>query len=154
MKQFLYLLAVAALLTTACHKTDTSTGSRPLAISGFWPSSGNAGTIVTISGSGFSSTPQENGVSFNGAAARVMEANDTTIIAEAPADGATGVIAVTVNGKTAKGSNPYTYQALSIHGISPVNGPAGTNITINGAGFTSTSGPAAVTINGKPAIVS
>ncbi|HVI44036.1 MAG TPA: IPT/TIG domain-containing protein [Chitinophaga sp.] len=151
MKNIFFFLT-AMLLFAGCRK-DNKEAPLPLAITGFLPNSGNAGTVVTIRGTGFSNRPENNKVSFNGATARVMSANDTMIIAEAPKDGTTGPLSLSVGDQSIKG-NPYTYQSLSVHGISPANGPAGTNIFISGAGFTSKDAPAEVTVNGKKAIVS
>ncbi|MCQ6957234.1 IPT/TIG domain-containing protein [Mucilaginibacter aquariorum] len=66
--------------------------------------------------------------------------------------GVTGSIVVKMNNQTLTIGN-YTYQELSVQGISPANGAAGTHIRITGAGFSSTTGPAEVFVNGKPALV-
>lgn len=152
MKQFLFFLTCAVVLLAACKK-DHKEAVAPLTVSGFLPNSGNPGTVVTIRGTGFSSTLDANEVSFNGVTARVMSANDTVLIVQAPDKGTTGPLTVK-NGERKVQAAAYTYQALSIHGISPANGPEGTNIYISGAGFAGTNGPATVTVNGHPAIIS
>ncbi|MBJ7596270.1 MAG: IPT/TIG domain-containing protein [Candidatus Dormibacteraeota bacterium] len=61
-------------------------------ISGFSPSSGPAGTSVTITGTGFTGV---TGVTFNGVAATITgTSTDTQVVATAPAGG-TGAIVVT-----------------------------------------------------------
>ncbi|MCE5177934.1 MAG: hypothetical protein LLF81_02155 [Porphyromonadaceae bacterium] len=52
----------------------------------------------------------------------------------APENGQTGAIRVN-NGNNAVEVGTYTYQSLSVQRISPVNGPAGTNVRITGEGF-------------------
>ncbi|WP_165806734.1 IPT/TIG domain-containing protein [Chitinophaga parva] len=151
MKHALYLL-VAVLLLGACRRDDKNKVDATLRVNSFLPGSGNPGTVVTIHGTGFRGNFPDNNVTFNGKGARIMDATDTTLIVAAPDSGSTGPIAVTVAGKTVTGET-YTYQALSVHAISPSNGPAGTTVTITGAGFTGTAGPAVVTVNGQKAIV-
>lgn len=151
MKHALYLL-IAVLLLGACRRDDKNKVDATLRVNGFLPSSGNPGTVVTIHGTGFRKNLPDNSVTFNGMQARIMDATDTTLLVASPDSGSTGPIAVTVAGKTVKGDT-YTYQELSIHNISPTNGPAGTTVTIAGAGFTGTAGPAIVTVNGQKATV-
>ncbi len=152
MRHYLYFLAGLLVLVTACRKDKQEGGKLPLSIKGFWPNSGNAGTIVTVSGTGFGATAADNDVKFNGAAAKVVDVRDTVLIVLAPAEGSSGAITVDTRGQKAD-IGDYTYQALSLHGISPTNGPAGTNVSIRGAGFSSLTAPVKVTINGKEALV-
>jgi hypothetical protein len=151
MKHFLYFLFFSLLLISACKKDD-KTVAPPLSIKSFLPNSGNPGTIVTIQGTGFSRTLTSNTVNFNGTAAQVLSANDTMLVVSAPEKGTTGVLAVSVGGHSVQGAT-YTFQALSVHAIAPMNGPAGTSVTISGTGFTSVDSPAVVTVNGIRAIV-
>ena len=143
-------------LIASCKKdhnnkdTGSSLGSAgPLTI---MPTSGNAGTVVTISGSGFSTNATDNTVTFNGKPANVVNASANQLIVQAPEGGSTGTVQVSVSGKSAT-AGTYTFQALSIHAIEPFNGPTGTNVRIIGAGFGSTAAPAQVTINGVAATV-
>lgn len=152
MKHFLYILACAAILLTACKKNHDEMAV-PLSITGFLPNSGNPGTVVTIRGTGFGASMDANKVAFNGVVASVVSVNDTMLVVQAPATGTTGPLTVSAGTHTTTGT-VYTYQALSIHSISPANGPEGTNIYITGAGFSSLEGPATVTVNGQQAIVS
>ncbi|MBC9929779.1 IPT/TIG domain-containing protein [Chitinophaga qingshengii] len=151
MKHFIYFLACTVFFLAACRK-DHKEAAVPLSVTGFLPSSGNAGTVVTIRGTGFSRTLESNEVAFNGTAARVLSANDSMLVVQAPEKGTTGPLTVKNGDRNAQGGT-YTYQALSIHNIAPANGPAGTNIYISGAGFTATDGPAEVTINGHSAVI-
>ncbi|ASZ14144.1 IPT/TIG domain-containing protein [Chitinophaga pendula] len=152
MKHYLYILLSCLLLATACKRNKQDEMNVPLAVRSFWPNSGNAGTIVTFKGTGFSRTANENEISFNGTPANVVDVNDTSLIVLAPSGGNTGEITVKVNGKQAT-AGLYTYQQLSIKGASPLNGPAGTNVSIRGSGFNSISSPATVYVNGITALV-
>lgn len=115
-------------------------------VKSFWPNSGNAGTIVTLQGQGLS---KDITVSFNGTEARVLDARDSVLIVLAPDNGST----FTRSGERKTELGTYTYQAFSLHGISPANAPAGTNVSISGAGFGSMDEPAKITINGKNALI-
>ncbi|MFX1707367.1 IPT/TIG domain-containing protein [Chitinophaga sp. CC14] len=148
MKYALYLLSVMLLLAAGCKK-DRDNNTVAMNVKTFWPNSGNAGTIVTLQGQGLN---KEVLVSFNGTEARVLDARDSVLIVLAPDNGSTGPLSVK-SGDRKMELGTYTYQALSLHGISPANGPAGTNISIRGAGFSSMEAPAKVTINGKEALI-
>jgi len=152
MRHFLYFLTGLLILVTACKKDRQEGGKLSLQVKGFWPNSGNAGTIVTVSGTGFGAKAADNEVKFNGKAATIVDVRDTVLIVLAPAGGSSGAITVEARGQKAD-VGAYTYQALSLHGISPTNGPAGTNVSIRGAGFSSITAPVKVTINGKEAVV-
>ena len=68
----------------------------------FTPDKGAVGTSVTIYGTGFSLTPAQNSVSFNGVAATVTAASATQLIVAVPAGASTGPITVTTpNGSAA-----------------------------------------------------
>jgi hypothetical protein len=72
-------------------------------ISGINPESGPAGTEVTVTGTNFSSTASENSVTFNGVAGTVLSASTTKLVGVVPEDATSGLVAVTVAGKTAQG---------------------------------------------------
>ncbi|NHA05151.1 hypothetical protein G7092_15180 [Mucilaginibacter sp. HC2] len=152
----LMLIMGLLFLIVSCKKDhNNKDGSVPLGSAGpltMMPTSGNAGTLVTISGSGFSTNAADNTVTFNGKQANVVNANASQLVVQAPQGGSTGTVQVSVSGKSAT-AGTYTFQALSIHSIEPFNGPTGTNVRIIGAGFGSTTAPAQVTINGAASTV-
>jgi len=76
----------------AIRRTD-ATG--PVAITFFNPTKGPIGTRVEIFGIGFSATPTQNTIAFNGVPAPVLAASTTTLTAEVPNGATTGPIAVT-----------------------------------------------------------
>ncbi len=146
-----YLLFWVVLLSFAgCSHKDTIL--RPLAITGFSPTSGLAHTLVTISGIGFDPNAAKDIITFNGVTAKVIQVGDTALVAEAPDGGSTGPLRVRV-GNIQLTAGTYSFQALSIHGASPLNGPAGTNIRISGAGFSTKDQPAVVLVGGVPASI-
>ncbi|MBO9727300.1 MAG: IPT/TIG domain-containing protein [Chitinophaga sp.] len=148
MKRYLSLLVVCSILAFACRKNNNK-DAVSMNVKTFWPNSGNAGTIVTLQGQGLT---KDVSVSFNGTDAKVVDARDSILIVLAPEQGTSGTLTVKA-GERKQDLGTYTYQALSLHGINPANGPAGTNISIRGAGFSSLEGPAAVIVNGKAALI-
>ncbi|MFB6456441.1 IPT/TIG domain-containing protein [Chitinophaga sp. Hz27] len=148
MKTRLILLSLLIILFSAC-KRDRNNDMRALKVTSFWPTSGNAGTIVTMYGQGFG---KNTTIAFNGKEAKVTDARDTILMALVPEGGSTGMVVVK-DGESKIDAGNYTYQQLSMQRVAPLNGPAGTNISIYGAGFSSLETPATVTINGKAAVV-
>src|SRR6267378_2266822 len=70
-------------------------------ITSFDPTSGPVGTTVTIYGMGFSATPANNTVKFNGVTATVTASATGSINTSVPSGASTGRITVTVGGSTA-----------------------------------------------------
>jgi len=67
----------------------------------FSPKTGRAGAAVTITGMHFSKTLAENIVKFNGVAAKVTQASETSLTMAVPDGSITGKITVSVNGQEA-----------------------------------------------------
>lgn len=102
----------------------------------FTPDQGAVGASVTIYGTGFSLTPAQNSVSFNGVAATVTAASATQLIVSVPAGASTGPITVTTPNGSAASTTPFeVLQSLSIAGFTPVIGTPGTAVQIDGIGF-------------------
>lgn len=102
----------------------------------FTPDKGAAGTSVTIYGTGFSLTPSQNSVSFNGVAATVSAASGTQLIVLVPAGATTGPITVTTPiGSAVSANNFEVLQSLSITGFTPTIGTPGTVVQISGTDF-------------------
>ncbi len=132
-------------------------GPAPIGISGFAPSSGPPGTIVTISGSGFSPTAAGNGVTFNGVAAPAFAATTNALSVAVPNGAATGRIAVSVAGSTAVSAQDFVVTVPgvpTITGFAPATGSAGTPVTITGTNFNSAVGATTVRLNQNAANVS
>ncbi|UII35053.1 DUF3500 domain-containing protein [Fulvivirga ulvae] len=95
-------------LLTSCGDDDDVSEASSVTISGFSPTSGAVGTVVTITGTNFSSTASDNTVSFNGTAAQVDAAASTQLTVAVPAGATTGTITVTVNGEAATSDDDFT----------------------------------------------
>ena len=107
-------------------------------IESFIPTSGKAGTKVTITGSGFTGVTN---VSFNGTTASSFRANtDTTIIAR-PAQGTTtGYITVKTTGGSARSSKEFMISdAPTLGDFTPISGAIGASVTLNGSNLSDTS---------------
>jgi YD repeat-containing protein len=108
----------------------------------FNPASGPVGTTVTIFGTGFSPTPSENTVTFNGTAATVASASPTQLVASVPAGATTGSIGVTAPAGSASSSSPFTVTATSgaptITSFTPTIATPGTAVSITGTNFEAT----------------
>ena len=117
-------------------------------ITNFTPTSGPVGTLVTITGTGFSDV---TGVTFNGTSATFSLVSATQITATVPVGATTGKIGMTSPGGSALSSANFTVTAPSITSFSPTTGPVGTLVTINGSGFGDVTG---VTFNGTSATFS
>jgi hypothetical protein len=105
-------------------------------ISGLSPSSGSAGTQVTITGSGFGLTQIGSGVSFTGAGwVSASSWSDTQIVVTVPAGAQTGP--VLAKGPTGVSNNNviFTVPGPVVTSISPASGTVGAQVTIVGSGF-------------------
>ncbi len=135
---------LAALLFVYCSKDDPkdpeTPETNPPTISGFTPPEGPVGTEVTINGSNFSATNNENKVKFNSTNATVTTSSSSQLKATVPSGATTGKISVEVGGKTATSSGTFTVtnstaSELSITGFEPTSGIIGTTVTITGTNF-------------------
>ncbi len=120
------------------------------AITGFSPTSGPVGTLVTISGTSLSGA---TAVTFGGAAAASFTPSATQVTATVPPGAFTGVITVTTPGGTATSAGTFTVTVVpppTLGGFTPTSGPVGTSVTVTGTGFL---GATAVTFGGVPATI-
>jgi YD repeat-containing protein len=105
----------------------------------FTPNSGPAGTTVTIYGTGFSTTPSQNTVTFNGTAATVTSSTATQIVTTVPTGATTGPINVTTPTGSATSSASFTVTTSTgvptITSFAPTIGTSGTSVTITGTNF-------------------
>jgi YD repeat-containing protein len=115
--------AVGNLLSIARFASTT------VSIITFSPGSGPVGATVTISGTGFSVTPSQNAVTFNGTAATVSTATATRLVTTVPVGASTGAIAVTSPSGSATSATAFTVTTTSgaptISGLSPAVGAPG-----------------------------
>ncbi len=124
------------------------------AITSFSPTSGPVGTVVTIYGTGFSPTPANNTVQFNGTAATVTASDAGSIGTTVPTGATTGRISVTVGGSTATSATDFVVTipgAPTISSFTPTSGAAGTTVTVTGTNFDTAAGATTVKLNGVTA---
>jgi hypothetical protein len=141
-----WLTRIGSFTLPGCSSSTVAAPS----IASFSPTTGAAGTAVTINGSGFTGA---TGVTFNGTAAPFTVGSDTQITATVPSGATTGRIAVTAPGGTATSTASFTVTtstvgAPTISGFTPTSGRAGTAVTITGTNFT---GATSVTFSGTSA---
>lgn len=116
-------------------------------ISGLGPTTGIAGTQVTVTGSSFGAL--QGTVILNGTSASILSWADTQIVITVPSNTASGPVAVTVLGVGASVNNPvFTVPGPVVGSITPNNGMPGTGVTIFGSGFGATQGTSILTFNG------
>jgi len=104
----------------------------------FTPDGGAVGSTVTIYGTGFSATPGQNAVTFNGVAASVTSATSMTLVTSVPSGATTGPISVTTPAGSATSGAPFQVagsSAPTITDFSPLVGTAGSTLTVNGTNF-------------------
>lgn len=119
---------------TASLDLEIGTG---ISITSFSPTIGAPGTMVTLTGTGFSSRRTQQIVYLGNVACRVVEATPTTLRIQVPHGGTTGLFMVDVRrvGR-AYATTPFTVQAAPvIASFDPPAGPAGTRVRIRGANF-------------------
>lgn len=88
-------------------------GNNGLAIISFSPQQGPVGTVVTIQGQGFSTTPADDSVQFNGTPASVTGATATSLTVISPTGATTGLISVTASGSTVANDTDDASETLS-----------------------------------------
>ena len=158
--QLVFLVACFLVTVISCKKTDDSVTTVAPTIISFSPTTGAAGTTVTITGTNFNTTAASNTVMFNGVAATVMAATATALTVTVPAGATTGMITVTVGSQTATSSTSFTVTTAStttsptITAFSPTSGSAGAAVVITGTNFSTTPASNTVTFNGVAATVS
>jgi len=114
------------------------------------PTSGTAGTVVTIKGKYFGPVQDSSIVSLNGIPVTTYTSwSDTTIKCAVPAGASTGPVVVTTTVGASNGKN-FTVQPPIITSLSPTSGTVGTAVTIKGKYFGPVQGSSTVSFNGIP----
>ena len=145
----LLFLTSTVFIISSCNDDETNAPS----VSGFSPTSGVIGTAVTINGTNFGATVDDNEVMFNGTSAEITSATTTELVVTVPANATTGKITVTVNDQTATSTEDFTVLGPTITDFTPTSGVVGDVVTINGSNFSSVSSENTVLINGETAEV-
>jgi hypothetical protein len=97
------------IAVTTSGGTGTSAGSFTVVaapvVTSFTPTSGPVGTVVTVSGTGFTGA---SSVTFDGTSASFLEVSDVELTATVPAGATTGPIAVTTGAGTGTSAGGFT----------------------------------------------
>jgi hypothetical protein len=132
-------LAIATMVSLTGCKDDEPTAPAAPTVTRVFPSSGGTGETVSISGTGFSATPGDNIVSFNGTVGEVLEVRgDTALRVTVPADVTTGPVSVA--NRFSAGIGPI-FTAIenpnqpTLTSLSNTAVEAGENIVIRGTNF-------------------
>jgi YD repeat-containing protein len=86
-----------------------------VAISLVTPGQGKVGSSVTLFGKGFSSTPAQNAVAFNGTAATVTAAAPTRLVVTVPAGATTG--SITLTAPLGNATSPSAFTVVAVTGL-------------------------------------
>ena len=152
-KRLSFILVVLSIpfLFSQCHKEHHEPQS---AITSFAPTSGFAGTQVTITGNNFSENISDVTVQFNGVNATVTSVSKTQIVVVAPSGVTTGKITITVAGHTLTTDTDFTLiPPPSITSFAPTSGFVGTQVTIAGSNFSENISDVTVQFNGVNATI-
>jgi hypothetical protein len=141
------LRGVGGSANVAAVPTQTST---PPTITGVTPSTGTAGTQVTISGSGFGESP---GLVLVGTSLGVVQTwSDTLVVASIAPGSRSGSVQVTQGGHSSN-TLAFAVTVPTITGVTPSRGTTGTSVTVTGSGFGTTQGLGQVWLGNAPATV-
>ncbi|MGH7855395.1 MAG: IPT/TIG domain-containing protein, partial [Candidatus Binatia bacterium] len=92
-------------------------------------------------GTGFSTTPSQNNMEFNGVAATIASSTETRIVTTVPSGATTGAIGVTTPLGSALSAVPFTVEstkAPTVTSFTPTIGLVGTPVTISRTNFDQT----------------
>ncbi|HEU5167375.1 MAG TPA: IPT/TIG domain-containing protein, partial [Chitinophagaceae bacterium] len=137
---FDFNLPVKTNITGTVVSNPTSTP--PPTITSFTPTSGGAGTSITITGTNFTGA---TAVNFGGVAASSFTVNSATSITAVLGTGTSGNVSITTPGGTASIAGFTFIPPPTITSFGPSSAATGTSVTITGTNFT---GATAVSFGG------
>jgi hypothetical protein len=136
-------LTVTTIGGTSAASSQTFTFIQPPLLSSFTPTTGSAGTSVTLTGTNLQGA---SSVSFNGVLqTTITNSTSTSLTVAVPATATTGPLVVTTpGGSTAPSSQVFTVVPV-ISSFAPTSGGVGSSVTITGTGL---GGATSVSFNG------
>ena len=137
---FIILLAGLPGFVCSCRKTEDPPEGKVLRVTLFSPDSGVGGSVVQISGSGFSNVVPENRVSFNGKPAIVLAATPTSLTVKVPVTAGDGAITVQAGAASVHSFTNFTY----VYTVSTLAGGDAAGFADGKGGDALFSGPAGV----------
>jgi len=142
--------ATTGKITVSVHDMTTTSSFDfvvPPIITSFSPTSGETGTSVTITGTGFNSEITKNIVKFNNKIATVTAASATSLTVTVPDEASTGKITLTVSDITETSATDFIV-VPKITNFSPGVGAIGATVIISGTGFNTTISSNTIKFNG------
>jgi len=135
--------------------TSTTNPPPPVtpSISTVSPTSGQAGTQVTISGTGFGSAQSTGSVVLGTAVGTVLSWSDSQITATVSPISASGIAQVVQSDGNSSNTVPFSVNTATISNVSPSSGVPGTQVTITGSGFGAVQGSGSVLLGSTPGTV-
>ena len=116
------------------------------------PAAGSAGSLITITGSGFGTVT--GSVKIAGVPASVQSWNPDAIVVQVPSLANAGLAQVVVTtSMEASNSGHFTVETAIISRLSRTSGPDHAKVTIFGSGFGQSQGSSRVTFNGRSALL-
>ena len=113
------------------------------------PMSGGAGTRLVIEGEGFDAVASNNVVSINGKVADMVESSENQLVVIAPDDVESGPVVVEIADEPVIGPDFTVVPLPTITSVTPLSGPAGTEMVIIGETFSEEEGETRVYIAGQ-----
>lgn len=124
-----------AVTTPAGNVTSTGNFTFAPTLTGLAPSTGVAGTVVTLTGSNLTGT---TAVTVNGINAPTFTVvNNTTVTVSIPAGNTNGNVVLTTPGGNATAPTPFVVAAPTLTGINPNQGATGAVVTLTGTNLSS-----------------
>ncbi len=116
------------------------------------PTTGSAGTQVTITGSGFGATQGSGTVWLGTTLGSIVSWSDSQVIANVSTGSSSGVAVIQQAGVPSN-SVPFTINTAMISNITPTSGVPGTQVTITGSGFGATQSNGLVLLGNTAGVV-
>lgn len=144
------VVAIGSVFLTSCFNAVNDV---PPFIQSISPTIGTANTQVTIKGTDFEISPNDNTVRFNGKPAVIVSGSPFDLVVLVPQGAGTGKVTVTTGVGTAEGPEFKYLNPLTIESVEPLVGRFGEEITITGTEFDDFPGGTIVRFNGTAANV-
>lgn len=154
----LFLILIVGVGLWSCDEDESGKLSvspqRLPTVTSIDPASGILGTSVTITGTNFTTEPDDITLEFNGEKATVTESSETTIVAIVPSNTTTGAISLRIGASVLPGGGPtFTVPLPEVTSYDVTSGILGTPVIITGAHFSAELVNNAVSFNGVSAVV-
>jgi hypothetical protein len=124
----------------------------PPSVASVVPTSGAAGTQVTLTGSGFGASQGSGIVLLGSTLGTVVSWSNTQVVATVNTGSTSGVAQIQQAGLSSN-SVTFTVNTAAITNVSPASGLPGTQVTITGSGFGASQGSGMVWLGTAPAVV-